>query len=135
MPLLLLYLDSNLLKHAMSRPRLLLVDDEPNLLATLALILQAHGFAVTTSATVAQALTMIASTSYFALLADLNMPGNGANVVTTMRRLQPAARVVVITGFIGPHDIPADVRAAADATFFKPLEIPALVNQLRAWLR
>src|SRR5262245_8939226 len=81
--------------------RLLFVDDEASIRKTLKLILERHGFEVTTSATVPEALTQINHETFDVLISDLNIgqPGDGFTVVSAMRRVQPVAATFILTGY------------------------------------
>jgi len=119
------YLDSN--GEDFMSADVLLVDDEPILLSTLAVILEAHGFRVATSADVPRAVELIHQRRFSLLLTDLNMPGGGETVIRAIRSAQPEAPVVVITGHVVPDDVPLSVREQADAIFSKPVEVKELV--------
>src|SRR5581483_3246432 len=82
-------------------PRVLMVDDEPAIRETLPPILEQHGFAVATASSVPDALDAINKQRFDILLADLNIgqPGDGFTVVSAMRRTQPEAVTIIITGF------------------------------------
>lgn len=58
-------------------PRLLLVDDNEMVRGTLAKILESGGFRVSAAANVNEALKLIGSEPFDALLSDLHMPGAG----------------------------------------------------------
>jgi DNA-binding NtrC family response regulator len=81
--------------------RLLCVDDEEVILFTMAAILKKHGFEVSTAASVAEALQKITSETFDVLLSDLNIgnPGDGLTVVSAMRRTQPEAVTMILTGY------------------------------------
>jgi DNA-binding NtrC family response regulator len=85
----------------MATPRLLFVDDEPSIRATLAAILKMRGFEVTTAATVSEALQYIARQTFDVLVSDLNIgeAGDGFTVVSAMRRTQPSAATFILTGY------------------------------------
>lgn len=114
-----------------SRPTVLLMDDEPNLLTTMAIILNGHGFEVTTCDSVDGACQLARERPFEFLLADLGMPGDGAVAVAAMRRQQPHASIIVITGHIMPGDIPPEVNRLADEILFKPVEIDELLAIMR----
>src|SRR5439155_19692937 len=82
--------------------RLLFVDDEPNIRLTLPAILKQEGFEVTTAATVPEALDHIIKPTFDVLLADLNIgqPGDGFTNVSAMRRTQPEALNMILTGYL-----------------------------------
>lgn len=107
------------------------MDDEPNLLDTLAVILTHHGFEVDAVETVPEALQLIDERRFDLLLTDLNMPGDGFTVVRKMRREQPAAALMVLSGYIGAWNMaPADVRGMVDEFITKPADIPTLIDSL-----
>jgi DNA-binding NtrC family response regulator len=75
----------------MEPTRILFVDDEPSLRATLPTIVEQHGFHVSAVATVPEALLAINTDKFDVLISDLNIgePGDGFTVVSAMRRTQP----------------------------------------------
>lgn len=112
--------------------RLLFVDDEPAIRATLAAILRQHGFEVTTAETVAEALQKITSEKYEVLLSDLNIgnPGDGLTVVSAMRRTQPEAVTMILTGYPAFETALEAIRQQVDDYVVKPADIPGLVNAI-----
>src|SRR6266513_538424 len=85
----------------MAKTRILFVDDEPAIRMTLPVILTAEGFDVAVAATVAEALTYINAQPFDVLLADLNIgeKGDGFTLISAMRRVQPTAVTLILTGF------------------------------------
>jgi len=83
------------------KPRVLFLDDEESIRATLPLMLETYGFAVTSAATVPDALRLISQEKFDVLIADLNVgnPGDGFTVVSAMRRTQPDAVNFILTGY------------------------------------
>jgi DNA-binding NtrC family response regulator len=115
--------------------RVLIVDDEPNLLDTLAAILRHKGYEVATCPDAERALAVMKAERFEAVLADFYMPGGGEAVVEAARRLQPQALMVLITGQLAAQDIAPTIRAHADAVMFKPLEVERLLTLLGQRLR
>jgi ActR/RegA family two-component response regulator len=113
--------------------RLLFVDDEPGIRLTLPPILELHGFRVAVAATVREALELIQREEFDVLLSDLNIgePGDGFTVVSAMRRMQPAARTFIITGYPDFETALQAIRSQVDDYFVKPANIPSLVKSLR----
>lgn len=109
------------------KPVVLLVDDEPSLLETLALILDSKGYEVATAETVDDARRLVEQRRFDLLLADLSMPGDGATVIADMRTRQPDAGIIVITGHVMPGAVPDTVREKADEVMTKPADIPELL--------
>jgi CheY-like chemotaxis protein len=80
--------------------RILFVDDEENIRLTLSAVLNSVGFSVTTAASVPEALQFIGSMKFDVLISDLNIgePADGFTVVSAMRRTQPEAVTLILTG-------------------------------------
>jgi ActR/RegA family two-component response regulator len=116
--------------------RLLFVDDEETLCITMAAILGKHGFEVSTAATVAEALQKITSEKFAVLLSDLNIgnPGDGLTVVSAMRRTQPEAVTMIITGYPAFETALEAIRQQVDDYIVKPANIPALVSTIESKL-
>lgn len=110
--------------------RVLFVDDEPGIRSTLPSILQMHGFVVTTAATVPEALDAINRQPFEVLLADLNIgqPGDGFTVVSAMRRTQPSAVTIIITGYPAFETALEAIRRQVDDYIVKPASIPKLIE-------
>jgi DNA-binding NtrC family response regulator len=108
----------------------LVVDDEPSLNVTMRIILEAKGYGVAEAENAGQAIEWIRRRKFDALLADMNLPGDGGTVVRAMREQQPGSLIVVITGFIAPDAIPAPVRALVDEVLTKPTDIAHLLALL-----
>lgn len=85
----------------MPKTRLLFVDDEPNIRLTLPAVLEREGFAVTTAASVPEAVDLINREKFDILISDLNIgqPSDGFTVVSVMRRVQPEAFTFILTGY------------------------------------
>jgi len=81
--------------------RILFVDDEPLLRTAWSEILAREGFRVTAASSVAEALALITSEQFQVLLADLNIgqPGDGFTIASAMRRVQPLAVTLILTGY------------------------------------
>ena len=116
--------------------RLLFVDDEPAIRVTLKAILASHGFEVTTAATVGEALQKITSEGFDILISDLNIgnPGDGLTVVSAMRRTQPEAVTMILTGYPAFETALEAIRQQVDEYIVKPANIPTLVSTIESKL-
>jgi len=114
------------------RRKLLCVDDEEVIRITMAAILNQHGFDVTTAATVTEALQKITSEKFDVLLSDLNIgnPGDGLTVVSAMRRTQPEAVTMILTGYPAFQTALEAIRQQVDDYIVKPADIPSLVSAI-----
>ncbi len=81
--------------------KMLLVDDEADVLSTSAETLQSLGYEVVCAATAQEAMQALAGTSDIeVMLADVLMPGtNGVDLAREARRLQPGLDVILVSGF------------------------------------
>ena len=116
----------------MAKGRVLFVDDEPGIRLTLPTILQMHDFEVVTVASVSEALAAISRQTFDVLLADLNIgqPGDGFTVVSAMRRTQPDAITLIITGYPAFETALEAIREQVDDYVVKPADVDRLVNTI-----
>jgi ActR/RegA family two-component response regulator len=116
--------------------RLLLVDDEEVIRFTLSAILSKYDFEVTVAASVPEALQKITSETFDILLSDLNIgnPGDGLTVVSAMRRTQPKAVTMILTGYPAFETALEAIRQQVDDYIVKPADIPALVRTMESKL-
>jgi DNA-binding response OmpR family regulator len=123
-------------RPAAERPRLLFVDDEESIRATLPVLLEKHGFDVTTVPAVADALVQISAVSFEVLVADLNIhrEGDGFLVITAMRRAQPRCKNFILTGYPGLENAIRAIQNQVDDYFTKPADVEQLVSKIRARL-
>ena len=117
----------------MRSPRFLFVDDEPNIRVTLPMILKQEGFDVTTAATVPEALEYITKQKFDVLLSDLNIgqPGDGFTVVSAMRRTQPEAVTLILTGYPDFETALQALRDQVDDYLTKPADIKYLIESIK----
>jgi len=80
--------------------RILLVDDEPELLKALTTLLEAAGHTVTTAADGESALAILAAQEVDILLADILMPGmGGVALADRVAQRHPKVSIALMTGF------------------------------------
>jgi two-component system nitrogen regulation response regulator GlnG len=90
-------------------PRILVVDDEPDMRWVLARTLREHGFAVAEAADGKAALEQVAAEPPAAVILDLRMPGlDGMVVLERLLKMAPRVAAIILTGY---GDIPGAVRA------------------------
>lgn len=119
-----------------SRPRLLFVDDEPNIRTLLSAILKQRGFDVITASTVSEALNLVATQEFDVLLSDLNIgeAGDGFTVVSAMRRTHPNTATFILTGFPAFESALEAIRQQVDDYFVKPANVEAMAGRIIARL-
>ncbi len=119
----------------MTGQRILVVDDEPQILRALGTTLRGAGYAVETAATAEQALTAAAAHPPEAVILDLVLPdGNGIDVCRELRRWSDAP-VIVLSAVGEEREKVAALDAGADDYVTKPFGVDELLARLRAALR
>jgi DNA-binding response OmpR family regulator len=115
--------------------KILLVDDEPTLLDTLALNLRASGYDVVTASDGAAALEAARSESPDLIVLDLMMPElDGLTVCRTLRQVSDTP-ILVLTARTGELDKIIGLESGADDYMTKPFSLGELQARLRALLR
>ena len=115
--------------------RILVVDDEPQILRAVRTSLQAAGYDVAVAETAAAALTSAAARPPDAVILDLVLPdGNGIEVCRELRRWTTAP-VLVLSAVGDEQEKVAALDAGADDYITKPFGVEELLARIRAALR
>jgi DNA-binding response OmpR family regulator len=107
----------------MKRHKILLADDNDDILAAFQEGLESHGFDVVPAATVNEALRLISVENFDVLLSDLHMPDacDGFTVVNAMRHTQPNAVTLVLSGYPVLQAALTGLLLQADQVLVKPI--------------
>jgi DNA-binding NarL/FixJ family response regulator len=118
--------------------RLLVVDDEPNLLRAVAACLKAEDYEVSTARSGHEALMQLAESLPDLIVSDIRMPGMDGYKLARQLRGSPRTALVPIV-FLTAKDETADriegFRAGIDAYLTKPFEPEELIAVVNAILR
>jgi len=115
--------------------RVLVVDDEPQILRALRTSLRAAGYYVASAGTAADALAAAALQPPEAVILDLILPdGNGTEVCRELRKWSTSP-VIVLSAVGEERDKVEALDAGADDYVTKPVGIDELLARLRAALR
>jgi two-component system KDP operon response regulator KdpE len=118
-----------------TRSRILVVDDEPQILRALTTNLRGAGYEVATARSVEEALAEAAMRPPDAVILDLLLPdGNGTDVCRELRRWSNVP-VIVLSAVGEETEKVAALDAGADDYVTKPFGIDELLARLRAALR
>lgn len=111
----------------------LIVDDDPSLLAMLAMALQVEGFEVRRATTGQQALAAIDECRPDLVILDVMMPGLDGREVTRRLRQQPATAdlpIVICSALSRDDDQWRAWSAGANSFVAKPFDIALLVEEI-----
>jgi two-component system response regulator RegA len=112
---------------------LLIVEDDKSFLQRLARAMEGRGFAVTTAESVAEGLTQLETASPAFAVVDMRLEdGNGLQVVETIQKARPDARVVMLTGYGNIATAVAAVKAGAVDYLPKPADADDVLRALLA---
>ena len=109
------------------------MDDDRVVRETLKVILEMEKFEVSAAGSVAEAIHLIDTQSFDALLSDLHMPGagDGFTVVSAMRHKHPEAITLLFTGYPALKEAMDAILLQADEILVKPMPIPEMVTLIR----
>nr|WP_280219225.1 response regulator transcription factor [Nocardia neocaledoniensis] len=114
----------------------LVVDDDPDVLASVERGLRLSGFRVLVARDGAAALRSVTEHAPDAVVLDMNMPVlDGAGVVTALRAMGNDVPVCVLSARSSVDDRIAGLESGADDYLVKPFELAELVARIRALLR
>ena len=115
--------------------KILVADDDPQLVRALRITLAAHGYDVVAAPDGAAAIALAAQVRPDIVLLDLGMPRlDGVQVIQALRGWT-AAPIIVVSGRTGSADKVDALDAGADDYVTKPFQIDELLARLRALTR
>ena len=115
--------------------RILVVDDEPTILATLRFNLEREGFDVITSADGGEVITLTEQHKPELVLLDLMLPGMHGFEVCRALRKHTSVPIVILTARTDEVDRIVGLEVGADDYITKPFSMGELTARLRALLR
>jgi DNA-binding NtrC family response regulator len=114
-----------------AKPKILLVDDNPQLRIALTSALEGNEFKVTAAANVAEALHLIDTEAFDVLLSNWHVPGagDGFTVSGAMCHANPNAVTLVFTAHAALQEAMDAILLQADDIRLKPLKPPTVVAE------
>jgi len=111
---------------------LLLVDDDPGILETLAEIFEDMGYRAHTASTGNQALALLRDRSFNLALLDIRLPDMaGTELLSQARLLQPSMKCVMATGSTTLQYAIDALNEGAYAYLLKPVDVPNVKDTVR----
>ena len=109
--------------------RILVVDDEPSILAVYTQAFERAGYQVTAAETAEEALRILEKKSFWVFFLDLNLPGmSGVDLCRQIRHQYPMAIVYAVTGYASLFELSECRDAGFEDYFTKPANISDLVE-------
>jgi two-component system OmpR family response regulator len=113
--------------------RVLIVDDEEELVSALVERLNLRGFEARGVTNGADALVDLGATPCDVVVLDVKMPGlGGLEVIRRIKSEQPGVEVVLLTGHGSPTSVEEGLEAGAFDFLMKPVKIDELARILRS---
>jgi signal transduction histidine kinase/CheY-like chemotaxis protein len=113
--------------------RILVIDDDVDVRETTADLLAAEGHSVSQAASGAEGVSMFRTHRYDVVFTDLGMPGmTGWEVAEAIKALNPATRIVLLTGWGEEIGQAAPQRGCVDQIAGKPLDLAAVAPLIAA---
>ncbi len=122
-------------EHAFGTMRILVVEDEPDLMESLAQALREEGYAVDESADGEDGLYKAQSADYDAVLLDVMMPKLDGWEVLRQLRTTKKTPVLMLTAKDRTSDRVKGLDTGADDYLVKPFDLTELLARLRALIR
>jgi len=117
-------------------PRVLVVDDEPNIRELVQVALKFHGCTVTTAANGAEALRQVEAATPDLIVLDVLLPDiDGFEVCRRLRAMGNEVPVIFLTARDTSSDTVTGLAIGGDDYVTKPFSVEALVARVRAVLR
>ncbi|PID39189.1 MAG: two-component system response regulator [Proteobacteria bacterium] len=110
----------------------LLVDDEVEFLDIMAERMRARDMEVTTSTSASEALSLIATESYDAVVMDFQMPEmDGIQALKAIKEKKPEMQIILLTGHATVQKGVEAMKAGAIDVVEKPADLDALSDKIK----
>ena len=115
-----------------ARAPVLLIEDEPAVMALVRAVLEGHGYAVVSTESGADALRLLAERNFHGVVSDMRTPGgvDGAQVHSWISANRPDLidKVVIITGDYANEETVSTLRKIGALYLEKPFRVQDLIS-------
>jgi len=119
-----------------ARPRVLLIDDEKDIVRTFTLFLEKFGYSVDSASSGGEALAKLGENLYHVVIFDYRLPDtSGTDLLRRANELQPAAVKVMLTGFPSPENATESLSLGVDSYLLKPVDMNEVLAVIEEKLR
>lgn len=114
------------------KERVLLIDDEPEFLDIMAKRMRIRDMDVTTSTSAAEAMSLIDTEAYDAVVMDFMMPGvDGIATLKRIKEKRPDMQIIMLTGYATIQKGVEAMKAGAIDFIEKPADLDALSEKIK----
>ena len=115
----------------MTRLKILLVDDEKDLVVTLSKRLKLRGIDTEYVTSGEEAIASVHNKDYDAVILDINLPGiQGVELMDKIEEKKKDMKFILVTGYGDSHEVPQQMRERAAFLLVKPVDIKDLVSKI-----
>ena len=111
---------------------ILVIEDEPSVIAFLRAALERKGYAVVNAASGAEGLEQLSKGQYAGVISDIRMPGavNGAEVHAWIQKNRPelSSRIILISGDTANSDTQMFLAQSGTPCIEKPFRVQQLIS-------
>ena len=113
------------------KPRIVVAEDDPNILQLLEHVLTVKGYEVTAAKDGEEALESVRRVKPPLLIADVMMPRrNGYQLVQELRKERIALKIILLTSKTDPADVRQGIAAGADVYIAKPFDVQEVLSHV-----
>ena len=117
----------------MSKPRVMIVDDEAEFAGTLAVRLRMRGYEMHVVTAPCDTMRMLEEIRPDILLLDLRLPGiSGVEILMSARQACPDTKVILLTGHLDLEQTIEGLRLDSFHYIMKPIDIKELIERMDA---
>ena len=115
--------------------RIMVVDDKPDMVTTLAAVLEDEGYDVTGVDDGYRAIELAGKSPFPLIFMDVKMPGiNGLDTFREIKKISPDSVVVMMTGFSVEELVKDALEEGAYTVIYKPFDVGQILDLVQAVL-